>query len=83
MLNAAKTGKKIADIITDSGASPEMKRKIIQMWTDIMDAIYTDIKSDSQITVAAGIPTSTLVPSPNPTTPFPGVTTSTGTATIS
>lgn len=53
-LNANKTGKKIADIITDSGASPEMKTKIIEMWTDIMTAIYTDIKSDLEVTVPSG-----------------------------
>lgn len=81
-LSAIKTGKKIAEIITDSGASPEMKQKITSMWTDIMDAIYTDIKNDSQITVAAGIATSTLVPAPHPTIPFPGQTTTTGMATI-
>lgn len=76
-LSASKTGKKIAEIITDSGASPEMKQKIISMWTDIMDVIYADIKSDSQITVAMGI-TCQVVP-PN----YTGATTSTGTATIS
>ena len=53
-LNASKTGKKIADIITDSGASPEMKKKIIDLWTDIMSAIYTDVKSDLEVTVPSG-----------------------------
>jgi len=53
-LSANKTGKKIADIIVDSGASPEIKAKIIQMWTDIMSAIYGDIKSDMEVTVPSG-----------------------------
>lgn len=53
-LNASKTGKKIADIITDSGASPEMKKKIVDLWTDIMTAIYTDVKSDLEVTVPSG-----------------------------
>ncbi len=77
-LSASKTGKKIADIITDSEASAEMKAKVLQIWTDVMDAIYTDIKSDSQITVAAGIAVSTTGSSSAQS----GMTTATGTATI-
>lgn len=75
-LSASKTGKKIAAIITDSGASPEMKEKIAKMWTDVMSVIYSDIMSDAQITVAAGI--ACQVAPPN----YTGATTSPGTATI-
>ena len=76
-LNAAKTGKKIADILTDSRATDEMKERIIEVWTDIMTAIYGDIKSDSVITVAEGIACAVDPGS------HAGATTSTGTATIS
>jgi len=76
-LNAAKTGKKIADILTDSRATEEMKERIIEVWTDIMTAIYGDIKSDSVITVAKGIACAVDPGS------HAGETTSTGTATIS
>jgi len=73
-LNAAKTGKKIADLITDSRASEESKAKIIQLWTEIMSAIYTDVKSDMEITVpngqvvvaVAGSATATMNVSPIP-----------------
>lgn len=77
-LSASKTGAKIAKILTDSKATPEMTAKIMRMWTDIMNAIYTDIISDSQITVATGIPVSTTG---GPTAQV-GATTAPGTATI-
>lgn len=53
-LSASKTGKKIAKILTDSKATPEMTKKIENMWTEIMDAIYTDVKSDLEVTVPSG-----------------------------
>jgi nitrogenase subunit NifH len=52
-LNAAKTGKKIADIITDSRATDEMKASIKELWTEIMTAIYSDISADSEITATS------------------------------
>ena len=76
-LNAAKTGKKIADILTDSRATDEMKASIKELWTEIMTAIYSDISTDSEITVAKGIPCQVDPGS------HAGATTSTGTATIS
>lgn len=53
-LVASKTGKKIADLITASDAPAEYKASILKLWTDIMDAIYTDIKSDMIVTVPTG-----------------------------
>lgn len=53
-LSADKTGAKIAKILTDSEATPEMTEKIKKMWTDIMSAIYADIKSDLEVTVPSG-----------------------------
>lgn len=50
-LSSTKTGKKVADIILASDAPDDMKAKITKLWQDIMDAIYTDIKSDMVVTV--------------------------------
>ena len=71
-LSADKTGAKIAKILTDSKATPEMTAKIKEIWTDIMSAIYADIKSDLEVTVPSGsvivavVGSATGTPNPSP-----------------
>ncbi len=53
-LDANKTGKKIATIITDAKASAEMKVQIENLWIKIVAAIFDDLKSDMEITIPGG-----------------------------
>lgn len=56
-MSAAVLGPAIANHIIDANASPEMRAKITQMWTDIAGEIITHITSMGQVN--AGIPVST------------------------
>ena len=53
-LNATKTGKKIAKILTASNASPEIAKQIEDMWINVIDALYADVKADLEVTVPSG-----------------------------
>lgn len=51
-------------------------------WRMIAADIVAHIQQNAVVTVQAGIATGTVVPAPDPTKPWPGVTTSQGTGTI-
>ena len=53
-LSASKTGQKIANLVAASDAPADVKQKIVKLWTDIMGAVYEDIKSDMSITIPSG-----------------------------
>ena len=76
-MNGKDLGDRIAEILTDSKATADMKAQIKEIWEKIGAEIVAEVKK-AQITVAAGIPVSTTG-SPAAQT---GATTSTGSGTV-
>lgn len=76
-LNGTTLGDEIANIITDSNASPEAKAQVKAIWERIGQALVSHIKTNAVVTVSAGITVST-----DPTT-GQGATTSSGSGSIS
>jgi hypothetical protein len=78
-MNKDTLGLAIADAIIDSDCPTDYRTKIETQWKDIADIIIKHIQTNGQVTVAAGIGVSTA----GSATAQTGVTTTTGTGTIS
>lgn len=77
-LNGNTIGAQVASLMKAAGSPPISDAKLTQLWKDVMNAIYNDVKSTAQVS-ATVIVTSVTGVTTGPGVSGPGTGTATGT----